>query len=56
MISVLKEIICSSCGTDMKLYGVYDSGEWKFYCPKCNKILNKYEFIQYIKDHEDDEL
>lgn len=33
----------------MELYGIFDTGEWKFYCKKCYKMLNKEESQQLIE-------
>lgn len=39
----MKKILCPECKSEMELFGVFESGEWKFWCPKCHRILNKTE-------------
>lgn len=41
-----KKVICPECGSEMELFGVFESGEWKFCCPKCHRILSKEESRQ----------
>jgi len=45
----LKEVLCPSCNSEMELYGVFDSGERKFCCVLCHRMLSKPEVIQCMK-------
>lgn len=37
------KVICPECGCEMKLYGIFEGGELKFWCPACSRMLNASE-------------
>jgi predicted RNA-binding Zn-ribbon protein involved in translation (DUF1610 family) len=37
----MKKILCPNCGFEMELFGITDSGAWKFYCSICYTIIEK---------------
>ena len=47
----MKTVLCPECKSEMELYGIFDSGERKFYCPNCYRTLDKEESRQlYVKE------
>lgn len=39
----MKKAVCPECGSEMEMYGIFESGEVKFCCPNCSRQLNKIE-------------
>ena len=39
----MKRILCPECGSEMDLYGIFESGEVKFHCSSCYRVLDKIE-------------
>lgn len=36
-------VICPECKAEMEMYGVFESGEWKFCCVECSRQLSMME-------------
>ena len=39
----MKKVICPECDCEMELYGVFETGEPKFCCPACSRMLSDIE-------------
>ena len=39
----MKKVICPECDCEMELYGIFDTGEPKFWCPACSRMLSSIE-------------
>ena len=37
------KIVCPECEYEMKLYGIFEGGELKFWCPACTRMLSANE-------------
>lgn len=37
------KVFCPECGAKMELYGIFESGEYKFYCNACYRMLTNVE-------------
>lgn len=38
----MNKVLCPNCGSRMELFGVTDRGMWRFHCPECYTIIEKY--------------
>lgn len=39
----MNKVVCPECGYEMELYGIFEGGGLKFWCPVCNRMLNVVE-------------
>lgn len=39
----MKKVVCPECKNEMELYGIFETGEPKFYCPACSRMLSSTE-------------
>lgn len=49
----MKKVVCPECGNEMELYGIFETGEPKFCCPVCSRMLDSMESYKLGIDIKD---